>query len=340
MSAALRRALALLLGLLAFAGAALTAAAKGGPSVPDLRRRVLEARTPEEVGGALDALQARVGQDPALPDLGALGDLLGALPDGRDRHPRVLERRGWAYVAVRRGAEAVPVLTAALADDPGRGRVRAYLGEAQRQAGDPAAGLATLATAVRAGYDAPHLRESALQAVLALRRDRPAAAATGLPAYAEAAAPLLQAVHDEALRLTLAQALLEDLAAFEQPGTERGGLWALAAGENAQRLLEGAGPVEGGARLALAAARALAPLDRRRDGRTPRLDLLTQAYVRGRPADREGHDLPEVLPLLAEALLAEGRYEAAHRLARERLALSESPAARRVLEALPPDVGD
>lgn len=340
MSSLPRRLAAGLLAALALLGAALSASAKGEPGVPDLRRRLLEAHTPEDVGRALDALQARVGQDPALPSLAALGDLLGSLPDGRDKHPLVLERRGWAYVSAKRGADAIPVLKAALEQAPSRGFVRAYLGEAERQAGDPAAALATLATAVRAGYDAPHLRESALQAVLALRKDQPAGGAAGLPAYAEAAAPLLTLVYDEPLLLTLAQALLDDVAAFEKPSSARGASWALAAGQHAQRLLERSTAVEGGARLARDAARALEPLDAERQGRTPRVDLLTQAYLRGRPADREGHDVPEVLPLLAEALLAEGRYAAAHRLARERLALSESPAARRVLLALPPDVGD
>ena len=43
---------------------------------------------------------------------------------------------------------------------------------------------------------------------------------------------------------------------------------------------------------------------------------------------------------MIESALREGRYELAARLARQRLDLSDSPAARRVLAALPPDLGD
>jgi hypothetical protein len=312
----------------------------GEPALADLRRRVLEARDAQQIGAALDALQLRIGKDDALPDAGALGDWLGELPDGRNKHPLVLIRRGWAYVTVRRGKEALPLLEAALKDDPSRGYVRSYLGQAQYQTGEAARALETLATAVKAGYDAPHLRETALQAVLWLRKERPVKDAEGLPEYVKAASAYLLGVADDVLMATLARALLDDLAAYEKPSTERGQAWAQHAGEFAQAVLSRNRAVEGGARLALDAAAALEVLDREEQGRTPRFDLLASAYALGKPADREGHDLPEVLPLLAEAALAEGRFDLAHRLARERLAISESPAARRVLLALPPDVGD
>ncbi len=314
--------------------------ARGEPSLADLRRALLEAHGDDAVGRALDALQARVGQGGELSDLGAFGDWLGGLPDGRATEPLVQLRRGWAYVSAKRGKDALAPLESVLKDDPSKGLVRAYLGEALRQAGRLEDALAMLATAVKAGYDAPHLHESALEAVLGLRRDRPAREAQGLPAYAQAAGPFLLVVEDDALHATLARALLDDLAAFDKPDSVRGLAWAGAAGEHAWHVLARTDQVEGGARLALDAALALESADSAAQGRTPRFDLLARAYVLGKPTEREGHDLPEVLPLLAEAALAEGRYALAHRLARERLELSESPAARRVLLRLPPDVGD
>ncbi len=317
-----------------------SALARGEPTLADLRRRLLEAHTPDERARALDALQARVGRADGFTDVGAFGDWLGALPDGRHRDPTVLVRRGWAYVTARRGAEAIEPLQAALRDDPSQGLVRAYLGEALRQAGAVGPALEMLGTAGKAGHDTPFLREAALASVLALRIAEPVRAAPSLPAYAASGALYLLHVRDGRVHGALAQALLEDLAASERPDTARGQVWAVTAGEHLLAALQLGAALEQPARLALEAARALTVADGGKPGRTPRVELLEAAYRLGRPADREGHDLPEALPLLAEAALHEGRYELAHRLCRERLALSESPAARRVLALLPPDVGD
>jgi hypothetical protein len=333
--------LAWLLALGAFCAGSTHLLAKDEPGLPELRRALLEAHGDQAVGQALDRLQERIGKVKELADVGAFGDWLGGLPDGRDAHPVVLARRGWAYTAARRGAEALPLLEAALKDDPSRGYVRATLGEALRQAGRPAEALDMLATARRAGYDAPHLRESALEAMWGLRRSGAVKSATALPDYAKAVGPYLLAGEDPVLRARLARALLDDLAAYGAPDTaERSLAWAECAGEHAHHVLSRQAEVEGGARLAFDAAVALTRLDEAKEGRTPRFDLLAAAYARGKPTDREGHDLPQVLPLLAEAALREGRFELAERLARERLDLSESPAARRVLLALPPDLGD
>jgi hypothetical protein len=334
--APLHRLAALLLATLVLVGAR-AVAARSEPSLADLRRALLEAHGDDAVGRALDALQARVGQVDGLPDLGAFGDWLGALPDGRAAEPRAL-RRGWVHVSAKRGEDAWA------AGDRAQGRSQpgrcapTWRGAAPGRRLEDA--LAMLATALKAGYAAPHLHESALEAVLGLRRDRPVREAEGLPAYAQAAVPFLLVVEDDALHATLARALLDDLAAYDKPDSARGLLWARAAGEHAWHVLARTDQVQGGARLALDAALVLTSADGAAEGRTPRFDLLARAYVLGKPSDREGHDLPEVLPLLAEAALAEGRYELAHRLARERLELSESPAARRVLLKLPPDVGD
>jgi hypothetical protein len=324
----------------ALLAAAFSAAHAKEPALADLRRRILEAHTSETVGAALDAVQARIGKDDELPDAGAFGDWLGKLPDGRAEHPAVVVRRGWAYVAARRGSDAVPLLEKALKDDPSQGYVRAYLGEAKRQAGDPAAALAMLATAVKAGYDAPHSRDTALQCVLGLRKSKPPKEADGLPDYAKAAAPYLAAVDDRALEATVARALLDDLAAFDTPTGARGRTWAAEAARLTLSVLAKERGVSNGAQMAIDAAAALEPVDVESGGRTLRFDLLALAYDLGKPTDREGHDHPGVLVLFAEAALREARYDLAHRLARERLAISESPAARRVLLRLPPDVGD
>ena len=103
---------------------------------------------------------------------------------------------------------------------------------------------------------------------------------------------------------------------------------------------EGDAAAGDGTRLAFDAAAALAPQDRESDGRTLRFDLLAWAYRLGNRPDDDTHTLPAAVALLAEAALQEERYELAARLARQRLDLSDSPAARRVLAALPPDIGD
>lgn len=309
-------------------------------SIPDLRRRLLETHTPDEIGHVLDLLVDRIGKDPGFADAGAFGDWLGQVPDGRDRHPAVLLRRGWAYVAAKRGPEAVPLLEAALKDDPSSGRTRAYLGEALRQAGEPTRGVEMLTTGVKAGYDDKFVKESVLKAAFTLRRDRPVKEAEGLPEYASSFATFLSVKPDAELCATVGRWLLDDFGAYEKGTTERGRTWAVAAGGHVVRALALDPRTGGGAVLAFDAAAALESLDVEKRGATDRFDLLSLAYALGRPEGEGPHLLPEVMPLLAEAALCEGRFEMANRFARERLALSDSPAARRVLLRLPPDVGD
>lgn len=327
---------ALLLALLAAAGLW----AGDGPTIPELRRALLEARSDERVGFALDRLQARIGA-PEFPDAGAFGDWLAQLPDGRAAHPVVRLRRGWAYVTARRGAQAVELLEGALRDDPGSGFVRACLGEALRQAGRLAPAMEMLASARRTGYAAPHLRQSLEECFHGLRAGGAVKDAPGLPDYAAGAQAWLAHGPDPALQALLARALLDDLSAYDAPTRERGRLWARTAAPHAL-----AAPADepaqrvSAAQMALDAALALEGEEAAQPGRTLRFDLLARAYALGTPLEREGHDLPEVLPLLAEAAIDEGRPELAARLARQRLDLSESPAARRVLLRLPPDLGD
>jgi len=316
--------------------------ARGGEpeTLPVLRRKLLEANTPERVATALDALAARIGTQGFFADHGAFGDWLGEIPDGRDKHPQVLLRRGWAYVHARRGADAVAPLEAALADDPSNGLTRYYLGDALRQAGRYAEAADMLAAAARCGFSGPQLGESVLSALAGIQKKEPARDAKGLPSYVAAAAPYVLVTGDARVHLTLARWLLEDLKAFGNPGSERSRQWALAAGEHALAALTGLPErFDGDAALAFEAALTLDALDRERSGATPRTDLLALAVRLGETPGRDDHLLPRAITLLAEACASEGRYELAHRLALRRLAISDAPRARAVLRSLPPDIG-
>jgi hypothetical protein len=71
-----------------------------------------------------------------------------------------------------------------------------------------------------------------------------------------------------------------------------------------------------------------------------RFDLLAAAVRLGAGAESDAHEVPEALAALAEAAFTQGRFALAERMARRRLAISDSPAAKRVLLSLPPDVGE
>ena len=92
--------------------------------------------------------------------------------------------------------------------------------------------------------------------------------------------------------------------------------------------------------MAYDAAVFLEAADEASAGDSPRFELLTHAVKLGdaEAMDRP-HPLPKALVLLGEAALAEGRYALAYRMASRRLDISWSPRARRLLDALPPDLG-
>jgi hypothetical protein len=71
-----------------------------------------------------------------------------------------------------------------------------------------------------------------------------------------------------------------------------------------------------------------------------RFELLAMAVRLGETGEVDRHEVPEAVAALAEVALERGRHVLAASLARRRLAISDSPAARRVLLAVPPDVGD
>lgn len=318
--------------------ATLTALAEA-ETLPVLRRKLLEAGTEQQVGYALDKLTAKIGKDGFYADHAAFGDWLGTLPDGKDAHPIVRLRRGWAYVRAKRGEEAIPHLEAALQNDPGDGLVRAYLGEALRQVKRYTEAAAMLAKAVECGERGQHVEESFRETIFALKASKISGHAEDLPEYVTAIQVWLQVKPDPMWHHTLARLLLQDYATFEKPDRERGKLWAETAGRHALLSFRTAtGPIENQDVLAYDAAVALAELDGERGGRTDRFDLLAWALKFGRLPGDGGHKRPQVLTWLAEAAAEEERYELAFRLAQQRLAISDSPQVRRLLMTLPPDL--
>ena len=335
-----RRLLALLalLGVLATLGHA-----EERVDLEALREALLGATTRTGTDAALDALAERIGREPGFPDAGAYADYLGRLPSEAAGRSRVRLRRGWAYLSAGRIEDATAVLTA-LADSGGEdGPVaRAYVAEIRRQGGDAEGALELLAAAAREGYRDAFVVDAAHKAAFQLREARPSKAYDGLPAYVDGLEGVAAALDDPTLAGVLARWLLDDYGAYAVPGRDRAALWASKAADHALHALVrlGKDAAGDGTRLAFDAAAALAREDRRTEGRTLRFDLLAWAYRLGNRPDEDTHTLPAAVALLAEAALAEERYELAARLARQRLDISDSPAARRVLAALPPDVGE
>ncbi|MDF1701941.1 MAG: hypothetical protein P1V36_12350 [Planctomycetota bacterium] len=329
--------LVLVTGLLA---ALFAASADAKDKLPDLRRQLLEAQGDARIGGALDKLSATIGKPGFFEDAGAFGDWLGTLPDGRAEHPLVQLRRGWAYVAVKRGEEAIPFLQVGVKDNPGDGLRRAYLGEALRQAKRHVEAAEMLAAAVRCGHHGKHVHESILKTVFDARRAKISGHADALPDYATAAGVYLAVRPEPDIHFVVAQLLLEDFDTYEKPDRTRGKLWARTAGEHALAAFRLAPtPPAGGATLAFDAARALEFLDRVERGRTDRFALLVKAHELGQDPSGGPPRYPQALVFLAEGAAAEGRFELAHRLATQRLEISNSPRARRLLQRLPPDLG-
>lgn len=334
-----RRSLALVL-VAAAAAFLLATAADAKDTLPDLRRKLLEAQGEARIGKALDDLSATVGKPGFFEDHGAFGDWLGTLPDGRAEHPLVRLRRGWAYVAAKRGEEAIPHLEVALKDDPGDGLRRAYLGEALRQAERFTEAGDMLAAAVRCGHHGKHVHESILKTIFDARRATISGHADDLPAYAKIAAAYLAVRPEPDIHFVVAQLLLQDFDTYEKPDRTRGKLWARTAGAHAlEAFRRSPTPPRGGAELAFDAARALEHLDRVEEGKTDRFELLVKAHELGQDPNGGTPMYPQVLVFLGEIAAREGRFRLAHRLGTQRLEISNSPRARRLLRSLPPDLG-
>lgn len=301
-------------------------------TLDELRSRLIAARNGHERDAALDAIQERI-SDPRR-----LAEWLGTLPDATRTEGDVVLRRAWAHLAAGTPASARPLLEQLRASGYSGGVVDAYLGEVTRLEDEPELALEHLARACKLGYRSDFVVECARKAAYDIRRASPSQEAEEVPAYATALADLIRHYDHPVLQGTLARWLLEDYAAYAIPGRDRAKAWARLAAPHA---LAGAktSPKSGvDARLLLTAAEALEREDRETEGRTLRFDLLAEAYTLARHPDE--HRMPQAVALLAEAALRERRYELAYRLARERLTISDSPLARRVLDALPPDLGD
>jgi len=310
-------------------------------NLDSLRRKLERARSEPAVDEALDALTARIGKSPGFEDAGAFGDWLGELPSKIADRPRVQLRRGWAYLAARRPAKAKALLEKVRTrGGEAAGVALAYLGETARQEGELASAIELLTEAVRAGYRDTFVMESAQKAAFQMRQAKPSKEFEGLPEYATAIDRFLAASEHPVLRAAVARWLLDDYGAYAKPGSERARTWADAAAKHALAAAQTTPGSGANARLAYDAAEALAPADGELDGKTHRWDLMAWAYRLGNKPETDSHEIPQVLARLAKMALRDGRYEVAYRMARKRLEISDSPAARRVLHALPPDLGD
>ena len=294
---------------------------------------------------ALEAANALVGPTATFPDVGALADWLGTLPPPVPGNRAIRARRGWMYVVARRGAESIDLLKPLLAEDPKNALFRSYLGEAYRQAGDLPNALAAFAEALKAGARDDAVVPSVFKLLFDLRSSPPAGARADVaPAYVTAATSLFALNPMPEVRLSIVAWLVGDLDRAKGDAARANVLLAALAGE-----------VVATARLALPdgeatklATKAYDVAQRMRDlprdalpaGGATRFDVLAVVVRLGERPGAEGHDLPEALADLAEEALAKGRYVLADQLARRRLAISDSPTARRVLRGLPPDVGD
>jgi tetratricopeptide (TPR) repeat protein len=289
---------------------------------------------------ALDDANALVGD--VFPDGGDLADWLGTLPDPVPRRVLVEVRRGWLYVVAKRGADARAPLERVLAVDPGNGEARAYLGEAKRQEGDLEGATADLLRALETGAGDAHVLPSARRIVIALHEKPPATDGQGLPAYARVAARFLARRRMDDVDRGVADWL--DFDAFAARGNpERAALLRAEAVRRAWSWVDGGEAAEAFARArkAVEVAEWTRALGAARPKDLPeRFDVLGAAVRLGETGESDRHEVPEALAALAEEALARDRWRLAAALARRRLATGDSPAARRVLLACPPDVGD
>jgi tetratricopeptide (TPR) repeat protein len=318
-------------------GATLVSDAK--ESLPDLRRNLLNAHDPKQTGKALHALTLKIGTPGFFADHAAFADWLGTLPDGRADDLLVRRHRGWALVKAKRGGEAVPHLEAALKANPSDGLTRAWLADALRQDKRFMEAAVMLTAAVQCGEKGTYVDEMIHSIVFAYRRSQLSGHADDLPEYVLAARTYLGVKPDAKLQRLTARLLLDDFATFEKPDRTRGKSWARAAGELALHGITTSATVAGDVQLAYDAARALEVLDTQTKGKTLRYDLLAAAYRLGRDPNGGPNARPDVIVWLAECAAREGRFDLAYRLVQERLEISESPRAKRLLRKLPPDLG-
>jgi tetratricopeptide (TPR) repeat protein len=310
------------------------------------RTVLVEAATSGEAArlqAALERADALVGPGASFPTQADLADWLGSLPPPVASRPAVRLRRAWLYVAGKRGKDALPLLEEALGTDPKSAWLRAYVGEAKRQVGDVDGAVAAWSAALAAGATDDQVLPSVRKLVWDLYQERARDPTSGLPRYATVVAPLLATKAMPDVEEQLFDWLTFDAA---QDGVEAARATTLrqAALPHLMRALrakvaDADRPRLAGKALATARAGWFAGAAAG-EGMPTDFDVLAEAVRLGERAGGEGHEVPAALTALAEVALAKGRYVLAGHLARRRLANSDSPGARRVLEQLPADLGD
>ncbi len=304
-----------------------------------------EARDSKALAKALDAANALVGPNATFMDASGLADWLGELPKSVTRLADVQSRRGWLYVLAKHGQDAIAPLETVLSVDEKNAPVRALLGEARRQAGDFEGAVADLLRALADGAPDSAVLPSAYPLVYEVHeKDKnKAPEADALPRYAVLGSRFL-AVRwipevGEALHLWLGYD-----AEVAKRDPKRGPPLKAEAVKIAWLRCVNARETDDHAALAREAYRAAAWRQgvpaANSEGVPDRIDLLAAAVRLGDLRTSDRHAVPESLAALAEEALAHGRYVLAAHMARRRLAISDSPAARRVLLACPPDVGE
>lgn len=294
---------------------------------------------PAAVGKVLEEADALVGPGATFPGRGDLADWLGAMPPAVAELPVVRLRRAWLYVTGKRGADAMPLIATALETEPKNALLRSYLGEAKRQTGDVAGAVGEWVRALGDGATDEQVLPSVRRLVYDLHQVREKDATDALPRYATAAKPVLDLRPARDVAEALADWLFYDA---DQARAD--------AARSARLIAEGLrwtwAAVRAGVpepdRLRLARKAYDAGMRRRAvvspaDDLPSAYDLFAQA-VRWAETGTEGHGLPEALAALAEEAFEKGRYVLASALCKRRLAISDSPTARRVLAQLPPDV--
>lgn len=323
---------------------------RAGDARDEVRAALLGAADADDEAAALalaldDADRRLVGADAPFATRAELSDWLGTLPERVVEHEVVLVRRAWLYVAGRQGAAALPLLEVALERDPGNTLLTCYLGEARRQAGDLVGAIDAWVGALDAGAPDEQVLPSVRRLVFDLHRDRASDPAGALPRYVTVVEPILRR-----RRLPDVEEALYDWLDFDALGARPDGPRVAALRAAALRHLARALHREVGdehrvrlARKAFEAARTLRatwPEGAPPEGVPTAFELLSAAVRLGVGFTDSGHEVPEALTALARVALEKGRFVLAASLARRRLAMSDSPGARAVLEALPPDVGD
>jgi hypothetical protein len=302
-----------------------------------------------KISKALTDARGLVGPGKTFPTNAELAGWLGELPESVTGLPIVKTERAWLYISGRKGAEAIPLLLSMLPPGTENALLRSYLGEARRQGGDPAGAVMEWVAALQAGATDEQVMPSVRRLLYDVHETRGSDPKGVPPVYATVAAPIFQMRPSPDVAESLADWLAADVEMWKGDPAR---VEILRAEEYRQFLVAAKGPWREGsdeARLALARKAYDAGIEWR-EGKAPiagadkpdapTLFDLFAAAVRLGETGTEGHGIPEALTALAEQAAAKGRYVLAGRLCRRRLSISDSPAARKILVTLPPDVGD